>query len=249
MKAFVIYLENRPHSVDHATKMAITLGDYGLDVKLSAGIPGDLALRHVQKDHRVLYPFGIKNQELTEYEVQQFIRPELWNKFRENHYYKIMQRLGVGDSAAKMSRPGVIGCFYSHYNLWNLCAELSEPIMIFEDDVKFFRGWHPVEWQGVLILSLGKTAYLNDPYRTYLESPTGSPQALPWKNFSMPGTSGYAIMPDAARKLIKFYRNYFYPSDNAINQQVCEIQIHNHLMGRHTLPEEGNQSMTKSKDW
>jgi hypothetical protein len=53
----------------------------------------------------------------------------------------------------KLSRPGVIGCFYSHYNLWKKCVELKEPIMIFEDDVKFYRGYHPVEFDGVLILA------------------------------------------------------------------------------------------------
>ena len=61
--------------------------------------------------------------------------------------------------------------------------------------------------------------------------------------------SGYAITPDAALSLIKFYRPYWYPADNAINQFLCTIQIHNYIMGRNTLPEEGNISMTKAKDW
>jgi hypothetical protein len=65
----------------------------------------------------------------------------------------------------------------------------------------------------------------------------------------MPGASGYAITPGAALGLLKHYRGYYYPADNAINQFVCDIQIHNHIMGRNTLPEEGNISMTKSKDW
>jgi GR25 family glycosyltransferase involved in LPS biosynthesis len=249
MKAFVIYLKDRPHSVDHATAMIDTLADFGLDAELSEGTPGDVAVNYVAKDHRVLYPYSIKGQVLSENQVQEFIRPELWNEFHLQHQYKISQRQEVGASAQKMSRPGVIGCFYSHYHLWQQCAELDEPVLIFEDDVKFFRGWAPVEWEDILIVSLGKTAYLNDPYKTYLETPVGSAQPMTWRNFSMPGTSGYAIQPMAARKLIKFYKNYFCPSDNAINQQVCTIQIHNYLMGRHTLPEEGNQSMTKTKDW
>jgi hypothetical protein len=49
--------------------------------------------------------------------------------------------------------------------------------------------------------------------------------------------------------LTKFYRPYWYPADNAINQFITPIQIHTYLMGRNTLPEEGNISMTKSKDW
>jgi GR25 family glycosyltransferase involved in LPS biosynthesis len=65
----------------------------------------------------------------------------------------------------------------------------------------------------------------------------------------MPGASGYALKPHAAKKLYKFYKPYWYPADNAINQTICKIQIHNYLMGRNTLPEEGNVSMTRAKDW
>jgi GR25 family glycosyltransferase involved in LPS biosynthesis len=65
----------------------------------------------------------------------------------------------------------------------------------------------------------------------------------------MPGASGYAIKPRAARGLIKFYKPYFYPADNAINQFLCKIQVHNYLMGRDKLKEEGNISMTRAKDW
>ena len=65
----------------------------------------------------------------------------------------------------------------------------------------------------------------------------------------MPGNSGYAIKPKAAQRLIKFYKDYFYPADNAINQQICSIQVHSYLMGRNTLKDEGNISMTRTLDW
>jgi len=65
----------------------------------------------------------------------------------------------------------------------------------------------------------------------------------------MPGASGYAITPDAAKGLVKFYKPYWYPADNAINQFITPMYLHTYLMGRNTLPEEGNISMTKSKDW
>jgi len=142
-----------------------------------------------------------------------------------------------------------MGCFYSHYELWQRCVDLNEPIMIFEDDVKFYREWTPIDWDDILILSLGKSSFRDEPFKTYLESPSGLPYAKPWTNFSMPGASGYAIKPHAARVLVKHYKKYYYPADNAINQQVCRIQIHNYIMGRNTIDEEGNVSMTKSKDW
>lgn len=250
MKAFVIYLPSREHSVVHSSYMIETLQSYGLAAELFEGTPGDQAVKLAEKGRKTLYPYSIKNRVLDEHDVRNLIRPELYDDFVKRHKFEIVERQPIGEKdVGKLSRPGVIGCFYSHYNLWNKCAELNEPIMIFEDDVKFFRGWHPVEFDDVLILSLGKSSFMTEPQKSYLENPTGTPAARKWQNFSMPGASGYAIKPDAARALIKFYRPYWYPADNAINQFVCSLQISTYLMGRNTLPEEGNVSMTKSKDW
>ena len=250
MKAFVIYLPSRKHSVDHATEMIKTLKSYALEAELFEGTTGDQAVKLAKKSKKILYPYSIKNRVLNEAEVKNLIRPELYEYFKSRHHYQITERQLIGkEDIGKMSRPGVIGCFYSHYNLWAKCVELKEPIMIFEDDVKFYREYIPVHFEGVLILSLGKSSFLGEPGKTYLENPSGIPAALPWRNFSMPGASGYAITPDAALGLTKFYKPYWYPADNAINQFTCKIQIHNYIMGRNTLPEEGNISMTKARDW
>ena len=250
MKAFVIYLPGRDHSVSHSAYMVDTLNSYGLDAELFEGTTGDEAVNLAEKSNKTLYPYSIKNRMLSEEEIKEFIRPELYENFKNQHYYQIIERQLIGQgSIGKMSRPGVIGCFYSHYRLWSKCVDLNEPIMIFEDDVIFYRKYIPVLFEGVLILSLGKSSFLGEPGKTYLENPSGPPAALPWKNFSMPGASGYAITPDAAMGLIKFYKPYWYPADNAINQYTCKIYIHTYLMGRNTLPEEGNISMTKARDW
>jgi GR25 family glycosyltransferase involved in LPS biosynthesis len=249
MKAYVIYLPEREHSVNHATRMLNTLKSYGLDANLYEGTTGTQALKKLEKDKRQLYPYSIKSRELSEDQVKHIVRPERWQEFKQNHSWKIFEKQPIGDDEDKMRRPGVVGCFYSHYGLWQRCVELNEPIMIFEDDVKFYRGWTPIDWDGVLILSLGKSSFLNEPYQTYLENPTGSPQPMPWRQFSMPGASGYAIKPNAARALIKAYRDWYRPADNAINQELTQLQIHNYVMGRNTLDSEGNISMTKAKDW
>lgn len=250
MKAFIIYLPDRPHSVEHSSYMMDKLRSYKLEPELFEGIKGDEAIKQAKKAGKTLYPFSIKNRRLSTSEIQEYIKPELWSAFIKQHEVQIYERQVIDEKDhGKLSRPGVVGCFYSHYALWTKCVDLQEPIMIFEDDVKFYRGWHPVEWNGVLILSLGKSSFLTDPWKTYLENPSGNPQPMPWKNFSMPGASGYAITPDAALGLMKFYKPYWYPADNAINQYRCTMNIHNYLMGRNTLDEEGNISMTKSKDW
>jgi GR25 family glycosyltransferase involved in LPS biosynthesis len=250
MKAFIIYLPAREHSVQHSAYMLKTLKSYGLDAYLHEGIPGDVAVKLAAKSKKTLYPYSIKNRTIDDADLKRLIRPELYEEFKRRYHYNIVERQVIGENhVGKLSRPGVVGCFYSHYSLWEKCVQLNEPIMIFEDDVKFYRGWNPVAFDGVLILSLGKSSFLSEPNKTYLENPAGVPRAVPWKNFSMPGASGYALTPDAALGLIKFYRPYWYPADNAINQYIAPMYIHNYIMGRNTLPEEGNVSMTKSKDW
>lgn len=250
MKAFIIYLPGREHSVRHSQIMLEQLKEYNIDAELFEGTPGDQAVKMATKAKKKLYPYSIKSRKLTERDIKELIRPELYENFKKDHRYEIIQRLPIGeDDVGKLSSPGVVGCFYSHYSLWQKCVELGEPIMIFEDDVKFYRGYEPVEFNGVLILSLGKSSYLSEPQKSYLENPTGPAIARKWQNFSMPGASGYAITPDAALGLVKFYKSYWYPADNAINQFITPLQITTHLMGRNTLDEEGNISMTKAKDW
>lgn len=249
MKAFIIYLPSRNHSVEHSKIMLDQLKSYNLEAQLWKGVPGDIAVEKAKKQNRILYPYSIKNQDQSVENIKEYIIPEKYDEFLEKYFLKITKRMPIGEDKEKLSLPGVIGCFYSHYSLWRKCVELDEPIMIFEDDVKFFRGWHPIEWDDVLVLSLGKSSFLSEPWKTYLENPSGNSQPVSWKGFSMPGASGYAIKPRAAKTLVKFYSQYFYPADNAINQYLVKIQVHNHLMGRNTLPDEGNISMTRAKDW
>lgn len=250
MKAYIIHLPERDHSLRHAQSMFETLSLYdGIEPIMFSGVAGNDAVSWREKDKRVLFPYSIKSNLIDTEEIRDFIKPELWEQFRTEFYVKVMKRQHVGSAEGKMSTPGVLGCFYSHLLLWEKCVELNEPIMIFEDDVKFYRNFVPIEWKDILILSLGKTAYLNSPYDKYLNSPSGNPQPMPWSASSMPGTSGYAIKPHTASGLIKHYRGYFLPSDNALNKSVCEIECHNYLMGRHLTDEEGNVSMIKTKIW
>jgi hypothetical protein len=229
--------------------MITSLQSFGLEAELFKGTPGDTAVLHAKSEGRVVYPYSMKSRALSDEDVKELLRPEVYENFKKNFVYSITEKLPLGGDEGKVSMPGVIGCFYSHYNLWKKCVTLDEPIMIFEDDVKFFRGWSPIDWDDVLVLSLGKSSFLSNPWQTYLENPTGNPQPITWRSFSMPGASGYAIKPHAAKSLVKFYNKFFYPADNAINQHLVKIQVHSYLMGRNTLPEEGNISMTRAKDW
>jgi len=250
MKAFIIHLPEREHSVQHANYMFETLKSYNIDAELFKGTPGDEAVELAAKAEKTLYPYSIKNKIIDVDDITDYVKPDLKHEFLKKYFFRIFERqlIGVKDQG-KLSRPGVIGCFYSHYSLWKKCIDLDEPIMIFEDDVKFYRGFEKIDWDDILILSLGKSSFYEDPWKTYLENPSGNPQPITWRNFSMPGASGYAIKPHAAWALVKFYKSYWYPADNAINQFICRLQATNYIMGRNKLDEEGNISMTKSKEW
>ena len=41
-------------------------------------------------------------------------------------------------------RPGVQGCFLSHWSLWKKCIELNEPIIILEHDAIIQNYWPPI---------------------------------------------------------------------------------------------------------
>jgi GR25 family glycosyltransferase involved in LPS biosynthesis len=248
MKAYIIYLPHREHSVQHSLYMFNTLKEYGFDTNLFEGTRGEDTEQIFEKENRSLYPFGIKSRNLNKEEIANLLKKDLPPNFWETYNISIQEKFRWPEKhVAKHNSNGTRGCFHSHYRLWRLCLDLNEPIAIFEDDVKFFRGYTPVDFDDVLILSLGKNSFYNEPYKTWLEAPYGIAKASNWPNFSMPGASGYILKPHAAKSLVKFYKNYFMPADNAINKNLVKIEIHNHLMGRNTLPEEGNISDRKSK--
>lgn len=141
---------------------------------------------------------------------------------------------------------GVIGCFMSHYRLWQKCIEINEPIWIFEDDVRFIRPYYPVPFDEVLITVLGKWTdlYSRDVY----QDPECEPHAQEYDAPCIQGTSGYAITPVAAKKLVEEYRHSFTASDHAIRKPVVDIKIHSHIIGEMLDEKDGKQSLTKSND-
>mgnify|MGYP007071564908 CR=1 FL=1 len=220
MKAFVIHLPTAPKKAIPVDHIVAQLTQFGIDAVAFAGTDGARARDLIEQNNLQLWPYNVKGQKIDHTDRD-------WNK---------------------LSRLGVAGCFLSHYTLWQRCVELNEPIMIFEDDVKLYRGWNPVEWNDILILSLGKKSAQRNPWKRYLENPADTPEAKKWTNRSMPGTSGYAIRPAAAQRLIETYQGYWTASDNAINCDICQLQISNYIMGRDMSAQEGNVSLTK-RSW
>ena len=55
MKAFVIYLPDRPHSVESSASMIQALKGYSIDAELIEGTPGDRAVEMATKSKKTLF--------------------------------------------------------------------------------------------------------------------------------------------------------------------------------------------------
>lgn len=220
MKNFIICLSKIESSLKTATDLKNQLKSYGADVELFEGTYGHDAKRMMQEEGRTLHPWGIKGP------PKDGIIPEPDPNFHWG--------------------PGIQGCFYSHYRLWQKCIELNEPITIWEDDIVLSRPYLEVEWQDILVLALGHPGK-TDKYRHYLDNPEGEPIAADYYQSSMPGNCGYAIKPHAAKKLVETYSKTYLPADNAINRHHVIIQIHNYVMGIAITKQDGKKSLTNTK--
>jgi GR25 family glycosyltransferase involved in LPS biosynthesis len=212
MKSFIIHLSKIPSSLESAQQLQTELKKINIDAELFEGTYGSDVEEIFEKENRTLHYRSFKG-----------VAPD-------DHYIE------------KANKPGVKGCFYSHYRLWKKCVELNETICIFEDDVKIERALIPIEFKDILITVLG--ARKSYRYEEFLLNPSGDPVAQPYHNSSMPGTCGYLIKPEAAKKLLNEYKNSFLPSDNAMNVMVVDIQVHNYLVGSANLDK---KSLTRSK--
>jgi GR25 family glycosyltransferase involved in LPS biosynthesis len=219
MKAFVIVLSRVPESLASATRALAKLKQFGLDAELWEGTYGNEAKEIFAQERRTLHPISFKG-------------------------------VPVDDAYRKLCSPlGVLGCFHSHYRLWKHCAELNEPILIFEDDVLIHRGFEPVTWRDVLLLATGKYVHTLDYYKEKLHNPRETPAAVKPKGKVMPGAVGYGLTPRGANKLLECYANTYLPADNAMNTMVVKLQCHSHLMGRAATEKDGKISLTKTAAW
>jgi glycosyl transferase family 25 len=214
MKTFIIHLSKIESSLTSALKLQEDLKNINLNAELFEGTYGSDANEIFIKEGRTVHPTSFKGTPVDERYTN------------------------------KTNRPGVKGCFYSHYRLWKKCVELNESIIVFEDDVEIYRPLIPVEFQDVLILTLG--ARKSERYKDYLDNPIGIPKAEEYHNASMPGTTGYIITPCGAQKLLDEYRTTFLASDNAMNIMVIDIKIHNYLVGTASLEK---KSLTRAVEF
>ncbi|MEZ8351037.1 glycosyltransferase family 25 protein [Vibrio splendidus] len=132
--------------------------------------------------------------------------------------HPLLKRIKNKSFLHNMGRPhaiGEVGCYASHYLIWQKCIELDEPILVFEDhadiNTDIFRNTliiaeQHIEQCGFIRLqdSKNKLHYSVDRYDAqhlvkYLKVPQG--------------TACYAISPKAAHVFIEHSSTFNYPVD------------------------------------
>lgn len=107
------------------------------------------------------------------------------------------------------NRPGVVGCFLSHYSLWLKCLELDEYIGIFEHDIIFQKNI-PEEIVFDEVLRLDR-----------LQSGKNHGTGNWWK-----GSHAYFVSPKGAKKLIDWSKKHgAFPSDVMLGTDIVNIEF------------------------
>ncbi|MFP2770808.1 glycosyltransferase family 25 protein [Oceanisphaera sp. KMM 10153] len=120
-------------------------------------------------------------------------------------------------TSGKEATDGEIGCYASHYSLWQKCADINQPLVVVEDDAKICPNAaqtlklaaEKIEKYGFLRLECvirGETITMeeSEDYRISRMS----------DNFG--GLRAYAIAPWAAQKLLRGSQSWSLPVDNYI---------------------------------
>lgn len=110
---------------------------------------------------------------------------------------------------------GELGCYASHYLLWERCISEDKPLLIFEDDValneNFLTAYQVaadrIEKYGVIRFSRHKR-----PPWAVVETPAEGLDIVRLK-IGPHGTSCYAVSPRAAKKLVETAKVWFEPVD------------------------------------
>ena len=170
----------------------------------------------------LLAPTGI------DFEFFPAITPITMDRFFSNLSTDLIFRMETG---RKNMEPKEYACYASHLSLWQRCAELNEPVMVLEDDIKpekdfqskfdfisetvgkygFIRlETHTPEWN----YFRGKIPADSDPV-TVIDRGSFSLQHPTYMHLRC---SAYAIAPEAARKLISASKRPRCPVDNFLRR-------------------------------
>ncbi|MCC2524579.1 glycosyltransferase family 25 protein [Vibrio coralliilyticus] len=148
-------------------------------------------------------------------------RAEPPHKLFENYNYA--KRLWL--TSGRMPSKGELGCYGSHYLLWQMCVELNTPLLIIEDDSEvqsIIQDLYHVIEREVLKYGFLRLEPKTNKCTLYLKEKNDG-YSIHFMSNNFGGTRAYAIAPMAAKKLLAHSGRWCMPVDNYIGS----IYLHN----------------------
>jgi GR25 family glycosyltransferase involved in LPS biosynthesis len=112
-------------------------------------------------------------------------------------------------SAKAFKRKGTVGCFLSHYKLWQKCIDIGEPMCILEHDVTIHQCFPKLNFSDIIKLATGpkaKPIYIGNWWA---------------------GAMAYCVSPHGADKLINFVNaNGAMPADTMLCDGVVNLEFY-----------------------
>lgn len=168
------------------------------------------------------------------------LQPEFFKAINgHNAEYHYKQTGIVKKGKFKKNRPGVAGCFFSHFYLWERCIKLNEPIIVLEHDGYFIRKLPKnILTQFTDVLKLDRLDPYNKKYNSKLDNEqqydiivenylNPSPKNLKKHNIEnyFKGAYSYVLKPSGAEKLVFSSKTYGHrPADQQINDRLLELK-------------------------
>ncbi len=114
-----------------------------------------------------------------------------------------------------------MGCFASHYLLWQRCIDFDEPIIILEHDAEFRSPIPPLRFKHAILLS--RPSFTTGNYR-YKDIRCPRPREIFYPMKVLAAAHCYAISPSGARILVDAAdRELILPADSFINKDRLDI--------------------------
>lgn len=116
-----------------------------------------------------------------------------------------------------LDRKGVVGCFLSHYSLWNKCIELNEPICILEHDTTIHKPFPRIDCNKYDVIRLA----VNKPAKHISNLNIGQ-----W----WVGAMAYIVTPTGAGKLVNFSKKHgALPADIMLSANIVNTLLYSPL--------------------
>ena len=164
---------------------------------------------------------------------------------REKYPFVLLDKEECWDKFSYLQ--STIGCFHSHFALWEKCVKSNEKIMVVEHDTIFLQKYVDFDFEGVITFGKPLWNILRNKDIRYLIGKNNNVKLLQWdcdcsgpptyehtrhlsckpngcNSWNLQGAHGYTITPKAAEKLIeKSYEFGIVPADLHLNRYNIEI--------------------------